>query len=120
MKQSNENSSNMDFCVVISASGRAVVNPTNSLPESRLIHAVSVSQPVQSWTVIRDHIDFIAVGNALSSVISGLPDCPAPPDFETISPVHEMEAIVKSRNLLQNWLTNILLYPGARESPAVR
>eukprot|EP00560_Eucampia_antarctica_P001508 CAMPEP_0197842164 /NCGR_PEP_ID=MMETSP1437-20131217/46587_1 /TAXON_ID=49252 ORGANISM="Eucampia antarctica, Strain CCMP1452" /NCGR_SAMPLE_ID=MMETSP1437 /ASSEMBLY_ACC=CAM_ASM_001096 /LENGTH=654 /DNA_ID=CAMNT_0043452013 /DNA_START=454 /DNA_END=2418 /DNA_ORIENTATION=- len=110
----------MDFCVIISASGRSTINTTNSHPTSRLIHAVSVSQPVQSWTVIRDHIDFIAVGNALSTVIGGLPQYPAAPDFDAISHLNEVDEIVKSRNELQDWLTNILLYPGARESPAVR
>lgn len=122
----------MDFCVIVSASGKTVINNNNnsnnashsslssSQPEARLIHAVSVSQPVQSWTVIRDHIDFIAVGNALSTVIRGIPQCPAAPDFDSANMANEVDKIVKSRNELQEWLTNILLYPGARESPAVR
>lgn len=127
----------MDFSVIVSASGKTVINNNNSNNSNnnssnnnnsnnsnagsnvRLIHAVSVSQPVQSWTVIRDHIDFIAVGNALHTVIRGIPSCPAAPDFDSHSN-DDVEDIVKSRNELQEWLTSILHYPGARESPAVR
>eukprot|EP00565_Helicotheca_tamesis_P008201 CAMPEP_0185736030 /NCGR_PEP_ID=MMETSP1171-20130828/26729_1 /TAXON_ID=374046 /ORGANISM="Helicotheca tamensis, Strain CCMP826" /LENGTH=163 /DNA_ID=CAMNT_0028406517 /DNA_START=145 /DNA_END=632 /DNA_ORIENTATION=+ len=111
---------NADFSVAISASGRADVGLSSVAgAESHLIHAVSVTQPVQSWTVIRDHVDFATLGAALSSFIPGLPDCPQPPSFLS-STVGDVDEIVKARNELQNWLTSVLLYPGARESPAVR
>ena len=86
----------------------------------RLLHAVSVTQPVQSWTVIRDHVDFLAVGNVLSAIIGGLPPCPPAPDFESSQMDTDLEEIVKARNAAQQWLGSILMYPGARESPAVR
>jgi len=111
---------NADFSVVISASGRADVrvNPSGAV-ESHLVHAVSVTQPVQSWTVIRDQVDFAALGTALSQCIPGLPPCPRPPSL-TGSAGGDVEEIVKARNALLEWLISVLLYPGARESPAVR
>ena len=82
-----------------------------------LVHAVAVTQPVQSWTVIRGHDDFCAVGDALSSVLTGLPPCPTPTITGTTM---DGMALSKARNELQEWLTSILIYPGARESPAIR
>lgn len=86
----------------------------------RLIHAIAVSQPVQSWTVIRDHVDFVTLGSALSAV--GIPPCPAAPDFSQVQAggQQEVSEIMKVRNSAQTWLNNVLLFPGARESPAVR
>ena len=83
-----------------------------------LVHVVSVSQPVQSWTVIRDHVDFVALGNALSTIIRGLPTCPTPPP-QSNGP-EDNTRIVTARNALQEWLTSVLFVPGARENPAVR
>jgi hypothetical protein len=81
-----------------------------------LVYAVFVSQPVQSWTVLRSHHDFLAVGDALSQLLTGLPPCPSLED----SAGTDLAAVVKARNELQQWLSAILMYPGARESPAVR
>lgn len=81
-----------------------------------LVYAVFVSQPVQSWTVLRSHEDFLGVGDALSQLLSGLPRCPSLGD----SAGTDLAAVVKARNELQQWLSAILMYPGARESPAVR
>ena len=103
----------------ITASGRADLAGNNGTILSRLVHAVSVSQPVQSWTVIREHGDFITLGNALSTSIGGIPACPAAPAFDACNNSHDVNDIVKVRNAAQNWLSNILLFPGARESPAV-
>jgi hypothetical protein len=80
------------------------------------VYAVFVSQPVQSWTVLRSHHDFLAVGDALSQLLTGLPPCPSLED----SAGTDLAAVVKARNELQQWLSAILMYPGARESPAVR
>lgn len=119
-----------DLNVVISASGRADLNSSSINGEnsivSRLVHAISVEQPVQSWTVIRDHEDFITLGNALSAMVGGgIPSCPATPSFSasetcTRSSTEEVAAIMKVRNAAQDWLGNLLLFPGARENPAVR
>mmetsp|Transcript_177 Transcript_177/g.328 ORF Transcript_177/g.328 Transcript_177/m.328 type:complete len:674 (+) Transcript_177:146-2167(+) len=110
--------------VVISASGRVDLSSGDGNGQiiSRLIHAISVSQPVQSWTVIRDHVDFITLGEALSTVIAGVPPCPSAPDFgQTQSGSStEVDEIMKVRNNAQTWLNNVLLFPGSRESPAVR
>ena len=112
-------SNSADFSVVISATARSSARAGHSSTESasRLVHAVSVSQPVQSWTVIRDHVDFIALGNALASIIHGLPQCPIPPTIDFSS---GEDHIVNARNVLQDWLTSVLFVPGARENPAVR
>ena len=110
-----------DFSVVISASARPTGGAEHgqSGGASSLVHAVSVSQPVQSWTVIRDHIDFVALGNALSTIIHVLPACPTPPTPSS-SGAEDVDKIVKARNALQEWLTSVLFVPGARENPAVR
>mmetsp|Transcript_4996 Transcript_4996/g.9656 ORF Transcript_4996/g.9656 Transcript_4996/m.9656 type:complete len:387 (-) Transcript_4996:1296-2456(-) len=110
-----------DFSVVISASARPTGGSEHELSErsARLVHAVSVSQPVQSWTVIRDHIDFVALGNALSAIIHSLPACPSPPSPSS-SGSEDVDKIVNARNALQEWLTAVLFVPGARENPAVR
>lgn len=149
-----------DLKVTISASAKANViyndentssnNPTNT----RLVHAISVTQPVQSWTVIRDHNDLLHVYHVLSTIVTGgLPPCPPPPTFQPSSPNNnsgnpnnspqqtsspntsptltgtshtntmipqDMAQIIQTRNLAQQWLTQVLSFPGARESPAIR
>lgn len=67
--------------------------------------------------MIRDHVDFIALGNALASIIHGLPQCPIPATIDFSS---GEDHIVNARNVLQDWLTSVLFVPGARENPAVR
>jgi hypothetical protein len=82
---------------------------------------VTVAQPVQSWTVIRSHSDFLSVGDALSQIIIELPVCPPlNSDVANYAITNDLNAVLRSRNLLQNWLCCILMYPGARDSPAVR
>jgi hypothetical protein len=145
----SSNNNQNDLNVEISASGRADLqlagnngradnSSGTSTIVTRLVHAVSVAQPIQSWTVIREHGDFITLGDALSSVIGGIPACPAAPSFDTTpntestssssttqspsSPTSkfvDIDEIVKVRNAAQKWLSNVLLFPGARESPAV-
>lgn len=112
----NTHPASESFYVTISASGRDPQDP------SRIIHAISVSQPVQSWTVVREYNDFVDVGNKLLLVNPGLPLCP------TIAPLvssdnttnNPSDQIVHVRNVLQEWLISVLLFPGARESPALR
>ena len=108
------------FSVVISASARPTAEPTHGQEGNspRLVHIVSVSQPVQSWTVIRDHVDFVALGNALSTILHGLPACPTPPP--QTNGLEDNNRVVSARNALQEWLTSVLYVPGARENPAVR
>lgn len=96
------------FTVMIVASGQ--------IGGGGLVHAVTVTQPVQSWTVIRGQDDFRAVGDALSSVLPGIPSFPSSEVVDN----GDLTAISKARNDLQQWLISILMYPGARESPAVR
>jgi hypothetical protein len=82
---------------------------------------VTVSQPVQSWTVVRSHNDFLAVGDALSQIIIELPICPTlSSEVANYVMTNDMNGVLKARNSLQNWLCSILMYPGARDSPAVR
>jgi hypothetical protein len=93
--------------VVIAASAPA--------SDGGLVHAVTVIQPVQTWTVIRGQDDFRAVADNLSTILTGLPPCPTVDEANG-----NVKALVAARNELQQWLTSILMYPGARESPAVR
>jgi hypothetical protein len=110
-----------DLNVIITAAGRINLGGNGTGITSHLIHVISVSQPVQSWTVVRDHVDFVTLGNALATVISGIPPCPAGPIFSQLgSNNKEVIDITNVRNAAQSWLTNVLQFPGARESPAVR
>ena len=142
MSQQNQSEGQDDLRVAISASGRADLPSTDGsgVVVAKLIHAITVSQPVQSWTVIRDHLDFITLGTALSTVIAGIPSCPDAPNFAPLSSSpntnintnsrsgsnissdsdSEVAHILKVKSAAQTWLTNVLLFPGARESPAVR
>mmetsp|Transcript_19389 Transcript_19389/g.40597 ORF Transcript_19389/g.40597 Transcript_19389/m.40597 type:complete len:847 (+) Transcript_19389:688-3228(+) len=109
-----------------------------------VIHAISVSQPVQSWTVIRDHVDFLAMDNALGGVLAslagsggsgndgggGIPSCPpVPPELlASASPsdptaaltASQADLLVRSRHGAQQWLSRILSVAAARESPVMR
>lgn len=110
-----------DLNVIITAAGRINLGGNGTNVTSRLIHVISVSQPVQSWTVVRDHVDFVTLGNALATVISGVPPCPPGPLFSQAgSSSKEVADITNVRNAAQSWLTGVLQFPGARESPAVR
>jgi serine/threonine protein kinase len=98
----------LDFSVTIVAAG-----PIRG--GGGLVHAVAVKQPVQSWTVLRSHDDFLAVAHALGDILSDLPQCP-----QNNCAGSDINSIAASRNELQEWLSSVLLYPRARESPAVR
>ena len=135
-------SSNEDFSVMIAASGRYDFHQdpsssTSSPPSSTItnggshssttphvIHAVNVTQPVQSWTVVRDHVDFMTMDVALSSAVSGLPSCPNHPAFESNHHHHRhsdnTDTIVQARNSAQEWLSAVLSVPAVRESPVMR
>lgn len=95
------------FSVLIVACG-----PT----QDGLVCAIHVQQPVQSWTVFRCSEDFRAMGDVLASVLPILPMCPTPVGNIQL----DVHAMIKLRDELQEWLTAILMYPGARESVAVR
>ena len=80
-----------------------------------LVHAVAVTQPVQSWTVLRSHDDFYAVSDVLSQLLPAVPACPV------ISEVGgDVVSVVNARNELQKWLTAVLTHPGSTETLAVR
>lgn len=95
------------FDVVIAASA-----PSS---EGTLAHAVTVIQPVQTWTVIRSQEDFKAVGDRMTSLVNGFPACP----HGDIT-IGDVSSLVVARNELQEWLNKVLLYPGAREAPEIR
>lgn len=51
----------------------------------------------------------------LASYLDGIPSCPK---LESVGT--NVEALVSARNQLQQWLISVLMFPGARESPAIR
>mmetsp|Transcript_27944 Transcript_27944/g.67329 ORF Transcript_27944/g.67329 Transcript_27944/m.67329 type:complete len:704 (-) Transcript_27944:302-2413(-) len=110
------------FSVSLIASAR--VNLQDNLTgetSPHIIHAVSVTQPVQSWTVLRDHIDFLAMDVTLGGSVSGLPSCVECPGFSvTQGSQREVDVIIYSRNAAQEWLSSVLLVPAARDSPVMR
>ena len=114
-----------DFSVSLAASSRVNLRDHSTGETSpHIIHAVSVTQPVQSWTVLRDHVDFLALDVALSGAISGLPSCAACPNISDsiMQPgsQQEVDAIVHARNTAQEWLSSVLMVPTVRESPVMR
>mmetsp|Transcript_8664 Transcript_8664/g.19043 ORF Transcript_8664/g.19043 Transcript_8664/m.19043 type:complete len:611 (-) Transcript_8664:387-2219(-) len=97
-------SSGVDVSVFVSAVGR---DPRDL---NQLVYKINVVQPVQSWTAIRESNDFMNLGGALSSVSVGIPPCP----------MTYGQDLLTALRALQNWMRNILMYPGARDSPAMR
>lgn len=111
------------FSVTLSASARVnIQDHLTGETSPHIIHAVSVAQPVQSWTVLRDHVDFLAMDVTLGGVISGLLSCAACPDLSatTQGSQGEIDAIVYARNAAQDWLSSALMVPAVRESPVMR
>ncbi|KAG7363046.1 serine/threonine protein kinase [Nitzschia inconspicua] len=108
-QQTTNVASAIDFSVVIAATAPVV--------GGGLVHAVTVVQPVQTWSVIRGQGDFTAVAESLSQTIPGLPPCPS--DFSA-EDFNDINSIVHVRNGLQQWLSTALLYPEARSSPAMQ
>lgn len=80
-----------------------------------LVCAIAVTQPVQSWSVFRCHDEFRVLGETLSRFLASLPPCPP-----SLSPGYDLNSLMLSRNLLQEWLTNILMFPGVQESVEAR
>jgi hypothetical protein len=96
-----------EFQVMIIASG--------PLQSGGFVHAVAVTQPVQSWTVLRSHDDFYAVSDVLSQLLPDVQACPVILDSGS-----DVVSVVNARNELQKWLTAALTHPGSTETLAVR
>lgn len=120
-----------DFTANIAASAIVdLVNPSDAVDDSagssgttpHVIHAVSVSQPMQTWNVIRDHIDFTTMDAALKNVAPGLPNCPGLPNITHTSPDGNIDVnfIVQARNAAQEWLAAALTLPAVRNSAIMR
>ena len=91
------------------------IDASGPLRGGGVVHAVAVSQPVQTWVVLRNQNDFLEMGNVLAQILPGVPPCPQPLD-----PAGDINVIVKIRNEMQTWLNAVLSHPGARESPPLR
>ena len=85
---------------------------------SGLVHAVTVIRPDQTWTVIRGQDDFLAVSQNLSSQVMDLPILPDAAQAPAVTS-NDLQVIVTARTHLQHWLETILMYPGARDAPAM-
>jgi hypothetical protein len=96
-----------EFAVTIDASG--------PLLGGGVVHAIAVTQSVQSRTVLRTQNDFIELGSALAKILAGAPPCPQPLD-----PAGDINALVEIRNEMQAWLHTILSRPGAGKSSALQ
>lgn len=126
---SGGSSDHVDFTVTIAASALvSLASPhDNGAATPRVIHALSVIQPVQSWTVIRDHVDFMTMDVSLGGVVSGLPRCPGLPSAESThgggggdSSDNSMNAVITARNGAQEWLSTALTVPSVRSSPVMQ
>lgn len=110
-----------DFFVTLAASACVVLQDHQTGETApHVIHAVSVTQPAQSWTVLRDHVDFLAMDVALGGAVSGLPPCAPAPDGVSPGSPREVDGIVRARNSAQEWLSSVLSVPAVRESPVMR
>lgn len=116
-----QQTSQEDFSVNLVASACINIQDHSGETSPHVIHAVSVAQPVQSWTVLRDHVDFLAMDVALAVVISGLPSCVAygAPDLMQVNQ-QQIDSIAQARNAAQEWLTSVLTFQSVRESPVMR
>lgn len=87
------------------------------------VHAISVSQPYQSWTVIRTQDDFETVSQTLLCILPNLPPCPtvqAPMPGLSAEKPDEQEQLVNARSAMQEYLMTILHHPYVRDSQALR
>mmetsp|Transcript_9799 Transcript_9799/g.21211 ORF Transcript_9799/g.21211 Transcript_9799/m.21211 type:complete len:656 (-) Transcript_9799:1629-3596(-) len=81
-----------------------------------VIYAIAVSQPVQSWTVLRSHDDFLELANALPPFASSSLPCPTLKGDAMVS----QESMEQGRHELQQWLSTILYQPGVSDSAVMR
>ena len=84
------------------------------------VYAITVTQPVQTWTVVRSGEDFRALGHAM--LAAGLPSvspCPVMGTGASAVAATDLNTIVQVRNELQGWLSSVLMNPSAHDSPAV-
>jgi hypothetical protein len=95
-----------EFTVTIVACG-----PTG---QNQFVYAITVTQPVQTWTVVRSQDDFKAFGDALSSLTVNIPACPH--STSTEDNAGDLNVLVAARNELQSWLTSVLMTAGVQES----
>jgi hypothetical protein len=129
MSNGSSHQGHHDFTANIAASACVdLVDPSDAADESvttttpHIIHAVSVSQPMQTWSVIRDHIDFTTMDTALKNVAPGLPNCPGLPAVSHSAPDGSIDVnfIVQARNSAQEWLSAALTIPAVRNSAIMR
>ena len=76
-----------------------------------LVYAILVSQPVQSWTVVRHHDEFLAVAQALQAHgIDNIPPCPSAVP----------QALVPTAQAVQTWMSTMVQSPAARATAVVQ
>lgn len=101
----SDNAAAVDFAVYIIGCGPW---------RSTLVYAIFVSQPVQSWTVVRHHDEFVAVSQAATMADPTLPPCPA------ASSQGAAAAVVSTAQRVQTWMTAMVRSAAARETWQVR
>ena len=122
----NAHQGHQDFTADIAASALVdVVNLSDTGDGSNtphVIHAVSVSQPMQTWNVIRDHVDFTTMDAALKNIVPGLPTCPDLPNANQTAANESVDVnfVLQARNSAQEWLAAALTVPAVRNSAIMR
>ena len=97
-----------------------VIAASAPVVDAGLVHAVTIIQPAQTWTVIRGQDNFFALAEALSSQFTDLPPLPdVVKQFQPGSDPNDLLPIVTARTHLQHWLETILMYQDARETEVV-
>jgi PX domain len=75
-----------------------------------LVYAITVIQPVQSWTVVRSHSDFKNLSDALQQSHVDVSNHVFP-DVADDANTSDVDTILNARNDLQEWLSAVLSYP---------
>ncbi|GKY94176.1 hypothetical protein MPSEU_000383600 [Mayamaea pseudoterrestris] len=126
MMQHPSSTTPLDFTVSIVACG--------PLCHNNMVYAIGVVQPVQSWTVLRSHDDFVALSQSLcdrhdacpsvTQLVAGLHNggnTLGGSNHNNNSIIMTPEHITHIRNTVQEWLTNILLHdPLSRSLSSMR
>jgi Protein kinase domain/PX domain len=83
-----------------------------------LIYAVTVTQPVQSWTVVRSHVDFQELRDAVMATLTTIV-LPLFPTLSESDDTDDLNTVVRTRNDLQVWLTGLLSFPNVHSVSAI-
>lgn len=78
-----------------------------------LVYAIKVTQPVQTWTIVRSHDEFVSLDQIISPTF---PDLPLLPSIKIDAGTVDIRTSASS---IQTWLSKILTRPGVSNNVEV-